>query len=160
LSENAAIRLFAFNVFGYFLISKSGHSYYLTLVEDCSQIISFRLYGNIPRENVDVDVIKATAIRWASTHEYPNGHPRLHQLLAHNLWSLKRYPESRNNFLFSCDGSGCGKMLVEFHTNHGFPRELDLFITSAVLQFLVLRKHIVAAWALKVYTESHPSIKR
>lgn len=104
--------------------------------------------------------MKATAIRWASSSEYPSGHPRLHQLFAHNLWSLKRYPESRNNFLFSCDGSGCGKMLVEFHTTRGFPREIDLFITSTVLQFLVLRKHIVAAWALKVYTENHPSIKR
>jgi hypothetical protein len=50
-------------------------------------------------------------------------------------------------------------MLVEFHKDRGFPREVDLIIVNTVLQYLVLRKHIVAAWALKVYTEKHPSIQ-
>ena len=71
-----------------------------------------------------------------------------------------RYSESRQNFLYSCDGSGCGKMLIEFHTSYGLPGEVDMFIVTTVLQYLVLRKQIVAAWTLKVYTENHPSINR
>jgi len=118
------------------------------------------LFNYIPRESPDFDVFKACSIRWSSNQQYPSGHPRLHQLLAHNLWNLKRYSESRQNFLYSCDGSGCGKMLIEFHTSYGVPGEVDLFIVTTVLQYLVLRKHIVASWTLKVYTENHPSINR
>lgn len=32
--------------------------------------------------------------------------------------------------------TGCGLMLVEFHTTSGFPREMDLFVTGTVLQVL------------------------
>lgn len=35
-----------------------------------------------------------------------------------------------------------------------------MFITNTVLQYLVLKKHIVAALALKTYTENHPEIHR
>lgn len=118
------------------------------------------LFNHIPRESPDFDAFKATSIRWSSNQEFPSGHPRLHQYLAHNLWNLKRYSESRQNFLYSCDGSGCGKMLIEFHTSFGLPGEVDLIVVTTVLQYLVLRKHIVASWTLKVYTENHPSIKR
>ena len=119
-----------------------------------------KLFEKIPRDSPYFDNFKSQAIQWSSTDQYSSGHPRLHQLIAHNLWSSKRYSESRQNFLLSCDGSGCGQMLVEFHTHKGFPTEIDLFIVNTVLQYLVLRKHVVAAWALKAYTENHPSIKR
>jgi len=118
-----------------------------------------KLFGKIPRESAYFDNFKSQAIQWSST-EHKSGHPRLHQLIAYNLWSSKRYSESRQNFLHSCDGSGCGQMLVEFHTCKGFASEVDLFIVNTVLQYLVLRKHVVAAWALKSYTEKHPSIQR
>ena len=78
----------------------------------------------------------------------------------HIFKCIFRYSESRQNFLYSCDGSGCGKMLIEFHTSFGLPGEVDLIVVTTVLQYLVLRKHIVASWTLKVYTENHPSIKR
>ena len=71
-----------------------------------------------------------------------------------------RYSESRQNFLHSCDGSGCGKMLIEFQTVRGFPSEVDIFIAGTVLQYLAIKKQIVAAWALKSYTENHPAISR
>jgi len=116
------------------------------------------LFQKIPRESPDFDAFKAKAIQWTSSHENPSGHPRLRQLLAYNLWSCKRYSESRQNFLYSCDGSGCGKMLIDFHKDRGFSSEVDIFIVNTVLQYLVLRKHIVAAWALKSYTENHPEI--
>jgi len=118
------------------------------------------LFTHIPRDSPDLDAFKANAIRWSSNQENPSGHPRLHQLMAYDLWNLKRYSESRQNFLYSCDGSGCGKMLIEFHSSYGLPGEVDMFIVTTVLQYLVLRKQIVAAWTLKVYTENHPSINR
>ena len=119
-----------------------------------------KLFGKIPRESAYFDNFKSQAIQWSSTENHSSGHPRLHQLIAYNLWSSKRYSESRQNFLLSCDGSGCGQMLVEFHTHKGYPTEIDLIIVNTVLQYLVLRKQVVAAWALKAYTENHPSIKR
>merc|ERR1712020_581547 len=78
---------------------------------------------------------------------------------AYTLWRSKKYTESRQHFLHSMDGSGCGTMLAEFHVNNGFPREMDLFIVGTVLQMLCLRKHLVAAVTLKSYTESHPSLQ-
>ena len=119
-----------------------------------------KLFDKFPRDSPYYDNFKSQAIQWSSSETYRSGHPRLHQLIAHNFWTSKRYSESRQNFLQSCDGSGCGRMLVEFHTCKGYPTEVDLFIVNTVLQYLVLRKHVVAAWALKAYTENHPSIKR
>ena len=86
--------------------------------------------------------------------------PIMLQILVVNSIYACRYSESRQNFLYSCDGSGCGKMLIEFHSSYGLPGEVDMFIVTTVLQYLVLRKQIVAAWTLKVYTENHPSINR
>ena len=42
----------------------------------------------------------------------------------------------------------------------GFASEVDVFIAGTVLQYLTFKKHIVAALALKVYTENHPAIAR
>jgi len=119
-----------------------------------------KLFKEIPIDSPDIDAFKAQTVRWAATQEHPSGHPRFHQLIAYNLWSSKRYSESRQNFLHSCDGSGCGKMLIEFHTSKGFASEVDVFIAGTVLQYLTFKKHIVAALALKVYTENHPAIAR
>ena len=64
-----------------------------------------------------------------------------------------RYPESRHHFLYSSDGSGCGHMLADFHSEKGFLREIDLFIVGTVLQYLTLKKHIAAAVALHSYAQ-------
>ena len=45
-----------------------------------------------------------------------------------NFLFIFRYSESRQNFLYSCDGSGCGKMLIEFHKDRGYSSEVDVFI--------------------------------
>jgi hypothetical protein len=39
----------------------------------------------------------------------------------------------------------CLLIAVEFHTRKGFSSEVDIFITQTVLQYLCLKKHIVAA---------------
>ena len=49
-----------------------------------------KLFREIPIDSPDIDTFKATTIRWAATQEHPAGHPRLHQLMAYNLWSSKR----------------------------------------------------------------------
>jgi len=117
-----------------------------------------RLYSSIPTNLPDKDVFLSQALKWSTDKSNPSGNPRLHQLLAYEFWKVKRYPESRHHFLYSLDGSGCGHMLAEFHSERGYVREVDLFIVGTVLQYLCLRKHIAAAVALKAYSESHPSL--
>jgi len=117
-----------------------------------------RLYTSIPPSLPDKDVFLSQAVKWSSDKQNPSGHPRLHQLLAYEFWKLKRYPESRHHFLYSSDGSGCGHMLADFHSEKGFLREIDLFIVGTVLQYLTLKKHIAAAVALHSYAQRHPAL--
>ena len=72
---------------------------------------------------------------------------------------MRKYPESRQHFLQSADGQGCGHMLIEFHQRRGFNSELDLFIAQTVLQYLCLKKLIEAANVFRTYTKNHPNIK-
>ncbi|XP_023323568.1 Golgi to ER traffic protein 4 homolog [Eurytemora carolleeae] len=119
-----------------------------------------RLYELIPCDNVDKPGFLSAALKWSSLETGANvGHPRLHQYIAYSLWQKRKYSEARNHFLHSCDGEGCGSMLVEFHTTKGFNSETELFITQTVLQYLCLKKHIVAAVAFRTYTTVHPRIK-
>ena len=127
--------------------------------EDFMQKI-VRMHTSIPAHLPDKEGFLAQALKWSIDKSNPSGHPRLHQLLAYEFWKAKRYPESRHHFLYSTDGSGCGHMLAEFHSKRGFVREMDLFIVGTVLQYLCLKKHIVAAIALKAYTDSHPDIRK
>ena len=50
-------------------------------------------------------------------------------------------------------------MLVEYSTSGGFPSEVDLFITQAVLQYLCLSNLPTATVAFKIYTANHPGIR-
>ena len=94
------------------------------------------LYQLIPSNLPDKENFKGQALKWSVLidKQYPCGHPRLHQLFAYELWRSKRYAESRQHFLHSTDGSGCGIMLAEFQAINGFPRESDMFIVGTVLQ--------------------------
>lgn len=137
------------------ILEKSG----MTPTEETMKKVG-KLYQMTPSNLPDKDNFKAQALKWSLIDkQYPNGHPRLHQLFAYELWRSKRYAESRQHFLHSSDGSGCGTMMAEFHVNNGFPTELDIFIVGTVLQMLCLRKHLVAAVTLKSYTENHPSFQ-
>ena len=61
-----------------------------TELEDAFQRVA-DLFKNVPKDSPDYDAYKAQALRWAASQQYPSGHPRLHQLLAYNLWSFKRF---------------------------------------------------------------------
>jgi len=117
-----------------------------------------KLYQLIPCDNIDKPMFISTSLKWSGNGS-PVGHPRLHQHIAYGLWQLKKYPESRQHFLQSCDGQGCGHMLVEFHLGRGYQSELDLFIGQTVLQYLCLKKLLEAANVFRTYTKNHPSIK-
>merc|ERR1719461_740345 len=117
-----------------------------------------KLYQLIPCDNIDKPMFISTSLKWSGNGS-PVGHPRLHQHIAYGLWQLKKYPESRQHFLQSCDGQGCGHMLVEFHLGKGFNTEYDLFIGQTVLQYLCLKKLLEAANVFRTYTKNHPSIK-
>lgn len=62
--------------------------------------------------------------------------------------------------MLSNDGESCAKMLIEYHMKHGFKRELDLFITQAVLQYLSLNNLGTANEVFETYVAEHPFIKR
>jgi len=119
-----------------------------------------KLYQLMPCDNVDKPIYLTTCLKWSNKESgSPVGHPRLHQHIAYGLWQSKQYPESRQHFLQSCDGAGCGNMLVEFHLSRGFSSEVDMFIAQTVLQYLCLKKSLAAATAFVAYTEQHPRIK-
>jgi len=118
-----------------------------------------KLYQLIPCDNVDKPVYLSACLKWSNTDGTPVGHPRLHQHIAYALWQAKQYPESRQHFLHSQDGLGCGHMLIEFHLGKGFSSELDLFIAQTVLQYLCLKKSLPAAAAFHAYTSDHPTLK-
>ena len=46
----------------------------------------------------------------------------------------KNYETARQHFLHTSDGSLCATFLIEYHVVAGFPGEIDLFVTQAVLQ--------------------------
>jgi len=117
-----------------------------------------KLYQLIPGDNVDKPLYLSTCLKWSGGGPGP-GHPRLHQHIAYTLWRAKQYTESRQHFLQSGDGSGCGEMLAEFQQQRGFPTEIDLFIGQTVLQLLCLKKTLEAAAALDAYTRQHPGIR-
>ncbi len=119
-----------------------------------------RLYSLVPADSPERDSVAAAAIRWSTPQGGRKGHPRLHQVMAHGLWRAGRYAEARRHFLHSLDGRGCGRMLAEFHARRGYRSEVDLFVTSTVLQLICLHQHTVAASALQAYAEDHPQIRR
>jgi len=119
-----------------------------------------RLFSMVPRDSPERDSIVAESIKWSTPEGHKHGHPRMHQMFAHYLWSAKRYPESRHHFLHSSDGAGFGRMMADFHVERGYARETDLFIAGAVLQLVCLKKHIVAAIALDAFAQKHPEITR
>jgi len=119
------------------------------------------LFVRVPENSADKDGVLAAALRWSDAGDSSGrGHPRLHQLLAHNLWRAGRYAESRQHFLHSRDGRGCGSMLAEFHSKKGYPSEIDIFAAATVLQLACLGQHVMAALALQSYAKNHPAIRK
>ena len=49
-----------------------------------------RLYLLVPLSSPDRDGLLSSSISWSKSSVHPMGHPRLHQMLAYNLWNAQR----------------------------------------------------------------------
>ena len=56
------------------------------------------------------------------------------RLMVGMVFAEHNYPQARYHYVHSEDGEGCAAMLLEYHIARGYPSEVDLFITQAVLQ--------------------------
>ena len=63
----------------------------------------FRLFSMVPRDSPERDSIVAESIKWSTPEGHKHGHPRMHQMFAHYLWSAKRFVKCQQIFeRFSC----------------------------------------------------------
>ena len=103
------------------------HNYYkefLPFSKFCSSILLSRLFSCFYVENkykTRFIYIVGSALIWTDFSQF-------FYCAFKSLYILFRYSESRQNFLYSCDGSGCGKMLIEYHKDRGYSSEVDVFI--------------------------------
>eukprot|EP00112_Aurelia_sp_Birch-Aquarium-sp1_P009172 Seg2030.12 transcript_id=Seg2030.12/GoldUCD/mRNA.D3Y31 product="Golgi to ER traffic protein 4-like" protein_id=Seg2030.12/GoldUCD/D3Y31 len=99
------------------------------------------------------------ALRWSkSGHKF--GHPKIHETIATKYWEEGEYKAARQHFVHSSEGKQYATFLVEYHVTSGYPGEIDMFVTQAVLQVLCLQKTPVASLLFCTYVEKHPGIKR
>lgn len=82
------------------------------------------------------------------------------QSIAQVYWNEKNYVQARHHYLYSSDGKGCAKLLIEFQMTQGYCCEVDLFIAQAVLQFLCLSNKNTASQTFNNYTKEHPRINK
>lgn len=59
---------------------------------------------------------------------------RFQKILESYLHLEKNYQCARQHFIYTSEGSQCAAFLIEYHVVAGFPGEIDLFVTQAVLQ--------------------------
>jgi len=118
------------------------------------------LFSVLRPNQVERDTFMSAALTWSArkAEAYKSGHPTLHSSIAECFWKEKNYTQARYHFVHSHSGESCALMLVEYSTSKGFPSEVDLFITQAVLQYLCLSNLPTATIAFKIYTANHPAI--
>lgn len=165
LLYHGALTLLSHNQYG------SGADLSLLLVDTLEKSCAEVSHDNIDRllrlfEKMDPDCPErqpfiARAIKWTTTVDksHARGHPDLHQRFGVVFWQENNYPQARYHYLHSMDGKGCAAMLLEYHVARGYPSEVDLFISQAVLQYLCLKNKTTASDCFKAYTTSHPAIK-
>lgn len=82
----------------------------------------------------------------------------MHKLAAQIMWNEGNIDQAHNHFIFSRDGNGFGRMLVELSQSKGLPSEVDLFIVQVVLQQLCVKEKASASDTFATYTKFHPKI--
>ncbi|CAH0563457.1 unnamed protein product [Brassicogethes aeneus] len=118
-----------------------------------------KIFNTITPSSLQRDQFLANIVRW-SANEKSQGHPLLHQHIAQIFWNEKNYHEARHHFIYSKDGMGCAKLLIEFQSANGYKNEADLFIAQAVLQYLCLSNKNTANQTFSSYTQQHPRIRK
>ena len=107
------------------------------------------------------ETVAHAAVEWSRTTDKEfsrHGHPRVHRVCALAFWRCKDFVTARWHFLHADSPTECAAMLVEFSCAQGHPSEVDLFLTQAVLNLLVLQKVGVARRVFESYTVAHPQI--
>jgi len=99
------------------------------------------------------------ALSWSKA-ENKYGNTKIHQAVAAKYWQEGNYASARENFVHCYEGEKYARFLIEYHVTAGYPGEIDLFVTQAVLQILCLQKIPVANILFFTYTMKHPGIKR
>ncbi|KAK3090317.1 hypothetical protein FSP39_010901 [Pinctada imbricata] len=118
------------------------------------------LFRSMDCTNPDRHNFMVSAVRWSMKvdNQHTRGHPELHKAFGTFFWREKNYIQARYHFLHSTDGRSCATMLIEYHTNFGYPSEVDLFIAQAVLQYLCLQNKETARVVFVTYTKEHPDV--
>lgn len=119
-----------------------------------------KIFAKISTAYPERDTFLANAIRWSAKGGAMQGHPFLHQGIAQVYWNEKNYINARHHYIYSKDGLGCAKLLIEFQVMQGFSYEEDLFITQVVLQYLCLQNKVTASQTFNNYTKEHPRIRK
>lgn len=99
------------------------------------------------------------SLNW-TVPQHKHGHPNIHLTVAKKYWEEKNYQCARQHFIYTSEGSQCAAFLIEYHVVAGFPGEIDLFVTQAVLQYLCLQNILTANTIFTGYTLKHPGIQR
>ncbi|KAK4009808.1 Golgi to ER traffic protein 4 homolog [Daphnia magna] len=118
------------------------------------------MMSKIPSSAPERQAFLMAALSW-SQNENPEskkfeGHPQLHQMVANIYWRETNYHMARYHFIRSDDMDNLGSMLVEIQVDLGYPSEIDLFVTQAVLQILCIRNLSFANSLFDNYLERHP----
>jgi len=123
-------------------------------IEKISNIIQTSCYSSDCRKDFIQDALNWTV----KSNRY--GHPGIHLVCALKFWEEKEYEGARQHFIHTSDGTQCAAFLIEYHIVSGFPGEIDLFVTQAVLQYLCLQNVLTANTMFTGYTSKHPGIQR
>lgn len=84
--------------------------------------------------------------------------PLMHKLLARIMAKEQNYDQARHHYLFSKDGVGCAKILIQLSAK-AFNSEVDMIIVQVVLNLLVLKEKGTAIETFDYYTKYHPRIR-
>lgn len=57
-------------------------------------------------------------------------------MFLHEIIAEKDYTSARQHFVHCCEGETYATFLIEYHVTAGFPGEIDLFVSQAVLQYV------------------------
>lgn len=106
---------------------------------------------------IERETIIVKAVKWSSVNDTQKN-PLMHKLLARIMAKEQNYDQARHHYLFSKDGVGCAKILIQLSAK-AFNSEVDMIIVQVVLNLLVLKEKNTALDTFNHYTKYHPKIR-
>jgi hypothetical protein len=115
------------------------------------------LIEKIESNVIERETIIVKAVKWSSCNDTQKN-PLMHKLLARIMAKEHNYDQARHHYLFSKDGVGCAKILIQLSAK-AFNSEIDMIIVQVVLNLLVLKEKGTAIETFDYYTKCHPRIR-